>query len=46
MKLYHGSDKIVLKPEYNYGKPSNDYGLAFYMSDDKDVARLWASKKS
>lgn len=44
MKLYHGSDKIILKPEYNYGNPSNDYGLGFYMSDDKDIARLWASK--
>ncbi len=44
MKLYHGSDQIILKPKYNYGNPSNDYGLGFYMSDDKDIARLWASK--
>ena len=44
MKLYHGSDQIILKPKYNYGNPSNDYGLGFYMSDDKEIARLWASK--
>lgn len=44
MKLYHGSDQIILKPKYNYGNPSSDYGLGFYMSDDKEIARLWASK--
>lgn len=24
--LYHGSNRIVDKPEYGRGKPNNDYG--------------------
>ena len=44
MELYHGSDKIITTPKYNYGNHSNDYGCGFYMSNQKDVAKLWASK--
>lgn len=44
MRLYYGADKLVEKPLYNYGKPSNDYGLGFYLTDDKNIAKLWASK--
>lgn len=44
MQLYHGSENIILKPKYNHGNPSNDYGLGFYMSDQKEIAKLWASK--
>ncbi len=44
MKLYHGSDKVIQKPLFNYGKPYNDYGLGFYMTKDKQIAKLWASK--
>ncbi len=44
MELCHGSDKIIVTPKYNYGNHSNDYGCGFYMSNQKDVAKLWASK--
>ena len=44
MKLYYGADKLVKEPKYNYGNPSNDYGLGFYLTPDKEIAKLWASK--
>lgn len=44
MKLYYGADRLVTKPLFNYGNPSNDYGLGFYLTPDKELARLWASK--
>ena len=44
MELYHGSDKIITAPKYNYGNHTNDYGCGFYMSDKKDIAKLLASK--
>lgn len=44
MRFYYGADRLVLKPLFNYGNPSNDYGLGFYMTKDKEIARLWASK--
>lgn len=44
MKFYYGADKLVTKPIFNYGNPSNDYGLGFYLTPNKELARLWASK--
>lgn len=44
MLFYYGADKIVDKPIYNYGNSSNDYGLGFYLTTDKRMAELWASK--
>lgn len=40
-KLYHGSDKIIQKPEFGYGKRYNDYGLGFYCTDSLDMAKEW-----
>ena len=28
--IYHGSDKIIEKPVWGFGKTYNDYGLGFY----------------
>lgn len=42
MKLYHGSDVIVKKPEYGKGKTNNDYGRGFYCTENLDLAREWA----
>lgn len=39
--LYHGSNKIIRKPIYGYGKPYNDYGLGFYCTDSLDMAKEW-----
>lgn len=44
MRFYYGADRLVIKPEYNKGNPSNDYGLGFYLTKNKELARLWASK--
>lgn len=44
MKYYYGSQDLVLKPEFGKGNHTNDYGLGFYLTPDKHIARLWASK--
>ena len=44
MKFYYGADQLVVKPLFNYGNPSNDYGLGFYLTPSKELARLWATK--
>ena len=31
--IYHGSDHIIEKPQYGYGKPYNDYGVGFYCTE-------------
>lgn len=40
--LYHGSVNIVDNPEYGKGKPYNDYGLGFYLTEDLELAKEWA----
>ena len=44
MRFYYGADKIVTKPLFNEGNPSNDYGLGFYLTENRELARLWATK--
>lgn len=44
--LYHGSERIVRKPLYGYGKVHNDYGLGFYCTRDCDMAREWGSSRT
>ena len=44
MKLFYGADRIVDTPVFGEGNPTNDYGLGFYLTPDKDIASLWASK--
>ena len=44
MKFYYGADRLLFKPEINKGNPSNDYGLGFYLTQNKEIARLWASQ--
>ncbi len=36
MRLYHGSAVVVRKPEYDLGKPYNDYGRGFYCTEDTE----------
>jgi hypothetical protein len=40
--IYHGSNKIITEPEFGKGRPYNDYGLGFYLSDNRDIAGEWA----
>ena len=42
MKLYHGSENIIEKPVYGYGKKYNDYGVGFYCTEDIGMAKEWA----
>ena len=40
--LYHGSQRIVSKPQFGQGKIYNDYGRGFYCTEDKELAKEWA----
>ena len=40
--VYHGSDKIIEKPEFGKGHIYNDYGRGFYLTLNKDLAGEWA----
>ena len=40
--IYHGSEKIVDKPIYGFGKKYNDYGLGFYTTEDFELAKEWS----
>ena len=42
IEIYHGSSKIIEKPLFGYGKTWNDYGLGFYCTEQKDLAKEWA----
>jgi len=44
MLFFYGADKIIENPIYNYGNPSNDYGVGLYLTPDKEKARLWATQ--
>lgn len=39
--IYHGSDHIIERPQYGYGKAYNDYGLGFYCTEDQSMAMEW-----
>lgn len=40
--IYHGSEKIIEKPIFGYGKKYNDYGLGFYCTDSLELAKEWS----
>ena len=40
--IFHGSDRVVKKPEFGLGKPYNDYGRGFYCTEHLDMAMEWA----
>ena len=40
--IYHGSEKVIEKPIFGYGKAYNDYGLGFYCTENIDMAKEWA----
>lgn len=42
LTIYHGSDQVVERPRFGFGKPYNDYGLGFYCTEHADMAREWA----
>jgi len=42
MRICHGSENIIEKPVFGYGKVHNDYGQGFYCTEDIDLAKEWA----
>ena len=37
--IYHGSDHVIEKPQYGYGKSYNDYGMGFYCTENINMAK-------
>ena len=44
MKLYHGSKQTIDKPICNGSKSDNDYGPAFYLTENLESAHEWACR--
>ncbi len=44
--IYHGSEFIIEKPEHGNGNIHNDYGLGFYCSSNKELAKEWAARRN
>lgn len=42
MRIYHGSEFVIERPQYGLGKKTNDYGLGFYCTEDKSLAGEWS----
>jgi hypothetical protein len=40
--LYHGSERIVEKPEFLRGVANNDFGVGFYATKEEEIAKEWA----
>lgn len=43
--IYHGSETIIEHPIYGYGRNFNDYGKAFYTTEEIDLAREWSVER-
>lgn len=43
LTIYHGSSKIIERPDFGIGNPHNDYGLGFYCTESMELAKEWAS---
>jgi len=42
IKLYHGSENVIEKPQLGLGKKNNDYGQGFYCTEHIELAKEWA----
>lgn len=40
--IYHGSNNIIEKPIFGEGRKNNDFGLGFYCTESKELAKEWA----
>lgn len=45
VRLYHGSEYLIEKPEYGKGAWHNDYGRGFYCTESIELAKEWACAK-
>lgn len=46
MILYHGSDTAIDKPVSGRGRTDVDFGVGFYLTEDKRMAQKWACNKT
>lgn len=46
VKLLHGTDHIIERPDFLSGNPHNDYGKGFYCTEEDEMAREWACKNN
>ena len=46
MKLYHGSNVFINKPDFLFSKPYKDFGQGFYLSDTFEQAHSLAVQKA
>lgn len=42
LSIYHGSERIIEKPEFGAGKENNDFGKGFYCTESEELAKEWA----
>ena len=42
IRLYHGSQKEKVEPQYGLGKDHHDFGRGFYLTDVPELAREWS----
>ena len=40
--IYHGSKQIIEAPVFGEGRKNNDFGLGFYCTESKELAKEWA----
>lgn len=45
MILYHGSDMVIENPSSGKGRKDMDFGVGFYLTEDKRMAQKWACNK-
>ena len=41
LKLYHGSENIIRRPQYHFGNQKNDYGYGFYCTENPELSKEW-----
>ena len=46
VKLLHGTDHVIKKPDWEIAKPTNDYGKGFYCTLIPEMAKEWAAKRN
>lgn len=42
LTIYHGSSQIIDTPVFGEGRKNNDFGLGFYCTESKELAKEWA----
>ena len=46
MKLYHGSNQEIIKPDIAFSKKFLDFGKGFYLTSFQEQAEKWALRKA